>query len=126
LYHALNGNRDQYGNYDYRALAEQWNGECIEQLRKPLAQRAKMYPKTAQLIRDFHKKVQQHRNQKKTLRQTVCVTGPSGVAETTIASRAVDNMRRHLQQQSANYRSARKPVVIPTFNILLVREDKMG
>jgi hypothetical protein len=104
LYHTLNGdnNRDQYGNYEYRALAEQWNGECLKQFRKPLAQRAKMYPKTAQLIRDFHKKVQQHRNQKKSLRQTVCVTGPSGVAETTIASRAVDNMRRQLQQQSAS------------------------
>jgi hypothetical protein len=59
-------NIDQYGNYDYRALAEQWNGEGIKQLRKPLAQRANMYPETAQLIMDFHKKVQQHRNQKKT------------------------------------------------------------
>jgi hypothetical protein len=61
-------NWDQHGSIDYRATTEEWNTLCRDKLLKPIIQMAKMYPKTSQLVKDFHKELLQRRNVKKTLR----------------------------------------------------------
>jgi hypothetical protein len=94
------GNRDQNSNIDYPAATEQWNSICHAEIAKPVSQRAKMYPRTSQLVKDFHKQLLHRRNKKRTLWQPVQVTVPLGVIHTDIASREVIKMRQELHQQN--------------------------
>jgi mannose/fructose-specific phosphotransferase system component IIA len=116
----------QHGIIDYRAATEEWNSLCRDELLKPIIQRANMYPKTSQLVKDFHKELLRRRNVKKTLRQPVRVTGPHGVTHTEIASRKVIAMRQVIHQQKKQVSLVEAATVTTAFSHQISDQNGKG
>jgi len=101
---------NQHGSIDYDAATTAWNSLCDDEMVKPVEKRAKMFPKTASLLRKFHNDEDRRENERRTLRQIVDVES-SGVVHPILLRRGVHDVRQELQD--GNKRAEEMPTPRP-------------
>jgi hypothetical protein len=94
----------QHGAFNCNGMAEEWNIRCLNEFGSPVLQCKKMYPKTAQLIKQFHNMVLRRKNERETLHHRVTVEGVGGDTQDVAAREGVEQLREKFRTENLSVR----------------------
>jgi hypothetical protein len=92
-------NANQHGSICFDSAVVDWNSLCDDEMAKPPAQRRKMFPKTASLLRSFYKEEKRRENEKKTQRQIVQIREEDGVRQSVVVARGIRSFREEIRNE---------------------------